>query len=308
MNVRTSCAAALVALLAALACGCSKSPTSPSANANSDQAQVTATLNAAGTLVDDGIEESNAQVSAANDAQMTKGNVTEAAVKPFTWWQDVTRTTRTWSFTFSDSDTTNHAKTCIATLTKHMTGQFVIVPVNPADSTIGSTQHINKPLDKTLTRRIELKHLLVDGIRSWRIVAVTGGFMSTVVATTNLVSLHVQSSSGVDTTLTDPSQFFSLRSVIAFGPQDSVTVTATTERANDAVFIHRWDWRHRLHNNLDDTYTFKWVTSPWGGWRHFAIQAMSHGSLYDDTLPYDSQAWHFPFRVVGYQPPVDYYP
>jgi hypothetical protein len=308
MNARTPCAAALVALLAALASGCSNSPTSPGANANNDQSQVNATLTASATLVDDGIEESNAQVSASTTAEPTKGISTEAAVRPFTWWQDVRSTTRQWSFTFSDSDSTHRPQTCIATLAKHMTGNFVVVPVDPADSTHASTQRILKPLDKTLTRRIELKHLLINGVRTWRITGVTGGFMSTAVATTNLVSLHLHSTSGVDTTITDPTQFFPLRSVIAFGPLDTVTVTATTERTNDAVFIHRWDWRHRLHNNLDDTYSFTWVTSAWGGWRHFAIQAMSHGSLYDDTLPYDSEAWHFPFRVNGYQPPVDYYP
>jgi hypothetical protein len=122
------------------------------------------------------------------------------------------------------------------------------------------------------------------------------------------VSLHVHSTSGVDTTITDPLLFFPLRGVIAFTASDTVTVTAQTALTNDAVFIHRWDWRHRLHNNGDGTYSFTWVTSPWGGWRHFAIQAMSHGSLYDDTLPFDSRAWHLPFRVIGQQPAVDYYP
>ena len=33
---------------------------------------------------------------------------------------------------------------------------------------------------------------------------------------------------------------------------------------------------------------------------------MSHGSIYDDTLPFDMQARHLPFRVT--QPPVNYYP
>ena len=79
-------------------------------------------------------------------------------------------------------------------------------------------------------------------------------------------------------------------------------------RANDPVLIHRWDWRHRLKNNLDDTYSFSWVTSAWGGWREFGFQAMTHGSIYDDTLPFDTQAWHLPFRVAGGPPDVDYWP
>jgi hypothetical protein len=110
----------------------------------------------------------------------------------------------------------------------------------------------------------------------------------------------------VDTTITDPTQWITLPTVLSFGPSDSVTVTVTTSRTDDAVYIHRWDWRHRLHNNLDYTYSFSWVTSSWGGWRWFGIQAMTHGSIYDDTAPFDMQAWHEPFRVG--QPDVDYWP
>jgi hypothetical protein len=307
MFTKSSCAAAILALLAALATGCSKSSTAPGSNSTSDLSQVNSTLTASATLVDDGIDEDNSQVSAQASSVGSGGPSTELAIKPLAWWQNVTHVTRTWTFAFSDSDTTGHPTTCIATLNKHMTGTFVVIPQSAADSTLPGTR-IDKPLDKTLTRRIELKRVLIDGLRLWRIAGVTGGFMTTPGAVTHLVSLHLHSTSGIDTTLTDPTQFFPLRSVIAFGPLDTVTVTATTLLPNDPVFIHRWDWRHRLHPNGDDTYSFTWVTSAWGGWRHFAIHAMSHGSLYDDTLPYDAQAWHFPFRVTGQQPAVDYYP
>ena len=74
--------------------------------------------------------------------------------------------------------------------------------------------------------------------------------------------LQVLSTSGVDTTITDPLGWFSVRHIIQFGTNDSVAVTVTTSRNDDPVFIHRWDWRHRLRNNLDGTYSFKWVTSP----------------------------------------------
>jgi hypothetical protein len=140
------------------------------------------------------------------------------------------------------------------------------------------------------------------------VVQVTGAFVSTVSPQTDIVSLHIHATSGVDTTIVDPMQWFSLRHVLEFTTNDTVTVVVTTTRTNDPVFIHRWDWRHRLRNNLDGTYSFTWVTTAWGGWRWFGIQAMSHGSLYDDTLPFDMEAWHFPFRVVGGQPDVDYYP
>jgi hypothetical protein len=36
-----------------------------------------------------------------------------------------------------------------------------------------------------------------------------------------------------------------------------------------------------------------------GGLRHLAVNALSHGTLFDDALPYDSKAWALPFRVIS---------
>jgi hypothetical protein len=303
---------AVVGLLGLIvfASGCSKSTTAPAAPAApTDQQQVNTTLGASATLVDDQLAEDATQVSTAfNGARPALPSRAEAAIQPFAWWQNVTSETITWTLAFSDTDVTGHPQTCIATLNKHMTGQLVVIPRSPTDSTQAGTTRINKPLDRTLTRKVMLKRLLILGIREWRVVEITGAFVSTQPPdnTTKIQSIRIQSASGVDTTITDPLQFFSLSHIIRFGTSDSVAVTVTTTRNDDPVFIHRWDWRHRLRNNLDGTYSFKWVTSAWGGWRHFGIQAMTHGSIYDDTLPYDSQAWHLPFRVQ--QPDVNYFP
>src|SRR5215471_12126115 len=110
-------AACILALGAMLAGGCSKSssPTSPSAPQD-DQTQVNATLTAAASLVDDGLAEDGTQVSA-NSAELK----IDSPVRPFTWWQDVTHETRTWTFAWSDSDATGHPNAVVATLTKHMT-------------------------------------------------------------------------------------------------------------------------------------------------------------------------------------------
>jgi len=299
--------AAMLGIAAALLGGCGKSssPTAP-VTATTDQAQVSATLAAASTLVDDNLAEDGSQVTAA--LEPARGASLETAIRPFTWWQQITGETRTWSFAWSDTDSTGHPTRVVATLMKHMTGTLVIIPASAADSTQPSSQRITKPIDKTLTRQVELQRLSLGNGRQWKVVEVTGAFVQTAGATTHLESLRLQSSSGIDTTITDPLQFFSLRHVITFGPNDTVTVTATTSRTNDFVYIHRWDWRHRLHNNGDGTYSFTWVTSAWSGWRHFGIQAISHGSIADDTAAFDMQAWHLPFRVSGGQPPVDYYP
>ena len=307
MRLRLPAAGLMLTLSAVLAAGCGSSPTSPTTAPTSDLGQVSSTLSASSTLVDDQLAEDSTQVSAAA-ALVSNGAQPAALIRPFTWWQHVTQETRTWDFAWSDTDTSGHPQTCIATLSKHMTGGFVIVPVSPTDSTQGDTMRIVKPLDKTLTRKVMLKRILINGARLWKVVDVTGASVTTPGATTHILSVRLQSKSGVDTTITDPLQWLSLRHIVKFGTSDSVTVTVTTNHTNDVVYIHRWDWRHRLHNNLDGTYSFSWVTSPWSGWRHFAIQAMSHGTLYDDVAPVSLEAWHEPFRVVGGQPDVDYYP
>ena len=304
-------------LVAMVSAGCGgKSSTSPSTGSSTDQAQVASVLATAATLTDDGLAEDPSRVGASAtvpDLQLrgesSDPSATQAFIRPFAWWQDVTQISPTWTLAFADTDASGRPNTCIATLSKHMTGSLVVIPASSTDTTVADSMHaVLKPLDKTLTRRIKLSRLLIGSQRAWKVVQVTGAFVSTVSPQTSLQSLHIHSTSGVDTTLYDPLQWISLRHVLEFGPLDTVTVVVTTSRTNDPVFIHRWDWRHRLRNNLDGTYSFTWVTSAWGGWRWFGIQAMSHGSLYDDTLPFDMEAWHFPFRVVGGQPDVDYYP
>jgi len=303
-------------LVVILASGCGgKSSTSPSSTQAGDQGQVAAVLSAASTLTDDGLDEDPSRVGAsvtAGDLQMgeiSDPSATEALIRPFAWWQNVTQITPTLTLAFADTDGTGRPTSCVVTITKHMTGSLIVIPASATDTTQADSSHsISKPLDKTLTREIKLSRLLIGTERLWKVTQVTGAFVATQSPQTNLESLHIHTSSGVDTTLYSPLQWFSLRHVLTFAPNDTVTVTATTSHTNDPVFIHRWDWRHRLRNNLDGTYTFSWVTSAWGGWRWFGIQAMSHGSIYDDTLPFDMEAWHFPFRVVGGQPPVDYFP
>jgi hypothetical protein len=284
-----------------VAAGCSKSTTAPTVAPPSDQAQVTTTLAAASSLVDDPIGESTLQASATH---LRRADVTaiQAAITPYKWWQTVNNVSRTWSFAFSDTDATGHPFLCTVTLTKHVTGQFVIVPLSDTTTTI------QKPLDKTFTRQILLQRLLINGDRVWKVVEVTGSLGSTPPPynTSQIVSVHLVAT-GVDTTLTDPQQFFSLRHVIRFAASDTVHLTVTTTRTDDPVFIHlNGIYRWRLHNNLDNTYSTQWVTSAEGGWRHMGIQVMTYATLYDDVAPVDTRAWHFPFRVL--EGDLNYYP
>ena len=299
MRLRIVLACLSLVLGAVLASGCSKSSNPVAPAPPSDQSQVDATLTAAASLVEDGLAESSIQGSA---TALSRATVVQAGIAPYRWWQNVTNVTRTWTLAFSNTDQTGHPNQCIATLNEHITGSLVIVPLSD------TTSRITKPLDKTLTRQVMLDRLLIGGIHVWKVVEVTGAHVQTLAPnnTSHIVSIHVVAS-GVDTTLTNPLQFFSLRHVIRFATSDSVHLTVTTSRTDDPVFIHlNGIYRWRLRNNLDGTYSTAWQTSAWGGWRHFGIQIMTHASLYDDAAPFDTEAWHFPFRVT--MGDLNYYP
>jgi len=100
-----------------------------------------------------------------------------------------------------------------------------------------------------------------------------------------------------DTTITDPLEMHRLRRVLHIPAGTEVVVTVTTGSADDLVLLYRWHHRFRFHNNGDGTFTFRWTTSNEPGLRHFGVNALSRGTLFDDAAPYDSQAWLFPFVV-----------
>jgi len=132
--------------------------------------------------------------------------------------------------------------------------------------------------------------------RRWRIVANSGVKVTSRPATTQIVSLRFQAE-GLDTTITDPLAFHRLRRVLRFERDDSVTVTATTLRNDDVVVIQHRDRKLRFHNNGDNTYTGVFRAGILLGLRHAGVNAVSHGTLFDDEAAYDSQAWILPYIV-----------
>ena len=154
--------------------------------------------------------------------------------------------------------------------------------------------------------------------RGWRIISLSGTEIvsdGATGATVKIVSVNLNSTSGVDTTFTDVSTLVLKDAIKAFATQDTVTVTVTTENIDDVVLLHYPAWasghqqrHHRrveLVNNGDGTYTGTWVTRGMV-WRHgqlrnppryITVDVLSHGTIYDDTLPYDSIAWGFVYRI-----------
>jgi len=296
-------------LIAALA-GCSKTtPISPAGSSSSgsaqmNQAAVTATLGSEPDLVEDGIAEDPMQTT------IDDGSVpgATAAIRPLTFWRRIDSVNRTFEFAFADTDSTGQPTTATVTVHKKLTGTFNILagppgePFPPRDS----IHVVHKALEDHWVRRILLKRVdrpassdpdeASDPRVRWRIAATSGVQVTSAPATENIVSLRIQSGA-LDTTITDPLAFFRLRRVLRFATRDSVHLTMTTNHADDVALLYLRDLRFRLKNNGDDTYSGTFRTGWLAGVRHFGVNALSHGTLFDDTAPYDSQAWILPYLV-----------
>ena len=82
-----------------------------------------------------------------------------------------------------------------------------------------------------------------------------------------------------------------------------MTLTAYTERSDDVVLLYLRDHRAPFHNNGDGTSTAVFSAPDLLGLHHVGVNVLSHDTLFDDTVAYNSLAWIVPIWV-GDAPPV----
>jgi hypothetical protein len=319
MRSRLLLAAFLLAATGLLA-GCGKStPNAPvSGDANSlDQAQVASVVAAEPEVVEDG--QSEAADAASLGALTGSGpgaglSGALSAIAPLRFWRVIDNVDRSFEFAFSDPDSAGRPMTAIVTVHKRLTGRFNILTGVPGSDSVAldsTNSVVHKPLTDLWVRRILLKRFAtsVSTRSAWRVVATSGVKVTSPGATTRIESLRVQAA-GLDTTVTDPLRFFFLRRILKLEPGTPVTLTVTTPRNDDVVVLRRVGQRFRFHNNGDGTYSATWLvpdlrlgTGPRPGPGrppvfHFGVDALSHGTLFDDQAPYDSQAWVLPILLA----------
>jgi hypothetical protein len=254
-----------------------------------DVAQVNAAIAANAVLVNEDVYESN------SPTQLDAAVPGMAAIRPMFWWRRISSSTRTFDTEYTNPDTLGRPTQAVVSVHKHLVGTFNILV---GDSTATPDSIVHKPLDDRWERRLLLRRVAVDSLGNpiWRLVGSSGVQVTSEGALTHIVSVRVQSGR-LDTTVTDPLQMHRLRRVLRIPSGIPVTVTVTTGSPNDVVVYYRKLMRGRFHNNGDNTYTASWITPDEGGFRHFGVNALSNGTLFDDTAPYDSQAWIFPYSV-----------
>jgi hypothetical protein len=285
-------------------CGKSGAPVAPgSSGVAAEQTSASQEVARHPELVEDGMYTSEMQAPAGS-ATAPAGSL--AAIHPVFFWRHINRDERTFEFAFSDTDSTSGLPTtAVVTVRRQLLGTFNVVAegTDPTDGTL-----IKKPLHDLWVRRLLLKRVDGDTFRPWRIAATSGVKVTSVPrdTMTHIVSLRVQAGA-LDTTITAPLDFFRLRRLLRFDAGEQVTLTATTKAANDVVVFYVGAHRIRFQSNGDDTYTLVWTTTATDGVQHFGVNALSHGTLFDDQAPYDSQAWILPY-LAGTPPLADLAP
>ncbi len=316
MKSRLLLATSLLAAIG-LVVGCGKSTVNSPAPANDtpslDQAEVASVVAIEPEVVEDGQFE-GADLTNLGTDENPGATRALAAIQPRRFWRVITSAERRFEFAFADSDSTGRPTTAIVTVHKSLAGHFnILTGVPGGDSTAidSANRVVHKPLADHWVRRILLKRMpAADSAgREWRVVATSGVKVVARAATTGIASLRLQTA-GVDTTITNPLHFFHLRRILKLEPGTAVTLTVTTLKNDDVVVMCRTGHRFRFHNNGDNTYTGSWLvpdlrTGPGprpGPGRppifHFGVNALSHGTLFDDQASYDSQAWVLPMVLA----------
>ena len=159
--------------------------------------------------------------------------------------------------------------------------------------------HIEKPFTDYAYRTYDMERVgdLADKHRGWHIMAASGTEFWTENNTTEIVQIHVVAGD-VDSVITTVSEKIPREQILTLPAETEVTLTVTTLLPDDALFLHkRGHLRRPLDVNGDNTYTITFDTPSQEGIAHLTVDAMSHGTLFDDEEPYDANAWGFVFKV-----------
>lgn len=290
-------------IAAAALAGCGKNgsvATNPTGGSSSDQTEATAAIAQDPAIIEDGVSDDP------GDMSMTSNASGLAAIHPLTFRRVIRERDRRFEFVFSDSDSTGRPTRAVVIVRTHLQGSLVIlagIPGSDGSPLDSTTKTIRKPLDEQRVRRVLLVRVRdmndpATARAQWRVAAVSGVQVTSRGHTVEISSLRVQSG-GLDTTITNPLGFIRLRNILELQPNAPVQLTVTTNQNDDVVVLHHNFQRFRLHNNGDDTYSGEFRVGLFArGMHHFAVDALTNATLFDDTAPYDSQRWAFPYVIA----------
>jgi hypothetical protein len=303
-------ASALALILVAVAlsgCGRSTQPASPAGTVGTngataaDVAMVSDAVSANAALVDEEVYADATPMMFSAAAALEIDHRGPGFHRPLRWWRSIDSITRSVDLEFGDPDSLGRATTAIATVHRHILGNFHVVLVDSSAVADSMRQVVVKPLDDQWTRKLALRRRHLDrdttatGSREdWRIVGSSGVLVNSAGSTVDIQSVRIQTGA-LDTTITDPLAMHRLRRFHCFRGLQLVHLTVTTGRNDDVVVFYRWGDRRPFTGHGDGTYTIDFLGWDFGGLHHIGINAFANGTITSETYPYDSQAWVVPF-------------
>lgn len=312
---------AVLAVAALAGCGAneklapqiSSAPGSPAA----DEAEVNQAMVESPDLVEDGVFAGLDET--AMDASTGFGAASpDALIHPLRYWREIKSIERRVEVTFSEDDADGRPTRALVVIHKQLRGIFNIAAgvrgdgePSPTDARDPSIKLVQKRLADHWIRKLVLQRVRPDGdaetdrIRwHWKIVGTSGVEVTSNlpdVKPTLIKSVHIRSA-GFSTTITDPLALQRLGALLKFEAETEVGITVTTERPDDVVVLMHRERRFVLKPNGDNTYSGVWQAPLREGFHHLGLNALAHGTLFDDEAPYSSQAWILPYVVRGAEP------
>jgi hypothetical protein len=223
------------------------------------------------------------------------------------WWREITGATGSFTYEFTGTDSAGRPTSAHIVVHKHFTGTFHVAwdDTVPGDPPVVTHQHLEKPLKDHWVRHLWLARLgdAHEPLRrGWRLVAASGVNVTSETEDAGpqpaIQSIRVQTLT-LDHTFTDPAAAITWSNLIELPYGTPVTVTVTTNAPDDVVVLMHHDGRAPLTANGDNTYTGSWNCPGVLGLKHFGVNALSNGTLYDANGGYHSHAWLFPFLRTG---------
>jgi hypothetical protein len=310
MRLRLGAQPLLAVLAASLLAGCGKNPAAPSnVQGPSEQMYIVTSLDSVPAFTAEPVYNDPNPVLAARVRPGAAPASVQAAISPIHFWRTFWSQASAFQFTYFDPDTAGRPLLAEVTIDRALRGDFHILPGMPGDPTTPDTTHmVDKPIAEGWHRRLLFHRVHPDTLGlAWRLVAASPIRVARPGNTVQIVSLHLQAMSGLDTVITDPNALMTLHGIPRFAPDDSVTVTVTSLRNDDVAVMYTMGRREMMHNNGDNTYTLGFNTGSFTEWRYLGVNVFTHGTLFDDTLPYDSETWILPYTITS-EPVVDYLP
>lgn len=291
----------MLALCALALTGCGKtssleSPTGGGTSNASNDAAVANALQSSPEYVNEDVWQDDTPMAVGMEAE------TYSAITPLRFARQITNVESDIHIEYGNPDPNGRPLLALATIDRHLQGQFHILAM------AADTVRIAKPIDDDWRRKIALVRRPIPGsveLGPWRLAGTSGVDVRTRGGSTRVVSLRIQAGADFDTTITDPLELHRLRRIVRFSPGTEVHLTATTQAANDVVLFHGFGLRRMFTSNGDGTFSFTFPVGEFPGLRHFGVDVLSNGTLFDDTLAYDSNAWILAYAVAPMRMPAD---